>query len=46
MRVHALLTSRAVEDLGVKIFLENLIRKPETLDFKSLEEVNSLAISY
>ena len=45
-KTYARYTGRAVEDLGVKTFLENLIRKPETLGFKSLEEFNSLDISY
>ena len=45
-KTYARYTRRAVEDLGVKTFLENLIRKPETLGFKSLEEFNSLDISY
>ena len=45
-KTYARYTRRAVEDLGVKTFLENLVRKPETLGFKSLEEFNSLDISY
>jgi len=45
-KTYARYTRRAVDDLGVKIFLENLIRKPETLGFKSLEEFKSLDISY
>ena len=45
-KTYARYTRRAVEGLGVKTFLENLIKKPETLGFKSLEEFNSLDISY
>ena len=42
---YARYTRRAVEDLGVKTFLENVIRKPQTLGFKILEVLNSLDIS-
>jgi hypothetical protein len=45
-KTYATYTRRAVEDLGVKTFLENLIKKPETLGFKHLEEFDSLDISY
>ena len=37
---------RSVGELDVKRFLENLVRKPETLGFKHLEEFDSLDISY
>ena len=45
-KTYARYTRRAVENLGVKTFLKNLIGKPETLGFKSLEEFDSLDISY
>ena len=45
-KTYARYTRRAVGDLGVKTFLENLIKKPETLGFKHLEEFDSLDISY
>ena len=45
-KTYARYTRRAVEELDVKRFLENLVRKPETLGFKHLEEFDSLDISY
>jgi len=45
-KTYARYTRRAVEELGIKRFLENLVRKPETLGFKHLEEFDSLDISY